>query len=252
MQPELTARTTSGATAEDSNGSLLLSTPPGLAGQYRLAQFDDYQHIRRPEFSWQAPIRMTLRARCCNPQHNGTWGFGLWNDPFSLKLGIAGSARRIPVLPNCAWFFYASAPNHLEFYDRYPAQGFLAATFASRLIPAVVLLPGLLLTPLLAIPSTARLMRKLLRLLIDQDAVQININPIEWHNYRLDWLADQVAFYVDDICVLQTGTAPKGHLGLVLWIDNQFAAFPADGHLRFGTLDNPIETRLEISDLTIK
>ena len=252
MQPDLSARTTAGASAEKSENSLLLTMPSGPKSRYRLAQFDDYQHIHRTEFPWQPPISMRLKARCSNRQHAGTWGFGLWNDPFSANLGIAGSARRLPVLPNCAWFFYASPPNHLEFYDRYPAQGFLAATFSSALIPAPVLLFGLALAPFLALPVTARLIRKLLRVFIKQDAAVINIDPTDWHVYRLDWLPDRVKLYVDENCILQTSIVPNGHLGLVLWVDNQFAAFPANGRLQFGTLANPAETSLEISDLTLK
>ena len=252
MQTDLTARTTSGSTAEHVNDNRILNIPPGPKGQYRLAQFDDYSHLSRNEFLWQPPISMTLKARCSNPQHAGTWGFGFWNDPFSAKFGITGSARRLPVLPDCAWFFYGSPPNYLEFYDRYPAQGFLAATFASASILAPILLFGLALTPLLALPATARLLRKLLRVFIKQDAASININPTDWHVYRLDWLPDQARFYVDGNCVLQSRTAPIGRLGLVIWIDNQFAAFPTDGRLRFGTLANPVGTSLEISDLTFK
>ena len=252
MQADLSAKTTAGASAEKSDNSLLLTMPPGPKGQYRLAQFDDYAQVKRADFPWQEPISFSLRARCSNRQHAGTWGFGLWNDPFSANLGIAGSLRRLPALPNCAWFFYGSAPNYLEIYDRYPAQGFLAATFSSALIPAPVLLFGLALTPFLALPVTARLIRKLLRVFIKQDAASIKIDPTDWHVYRLVWQPDRVRFYVDENCILQTSIAPKGHLGLVLWVDNQFAAFPADGRLRFGTLANPAETSLEISDLTLE
>jgi hypothetical protein len=68
----------------------------------------------------------------------------------------------------------------------------------------------------------------------------------------LEWLPDRVSFYVDENRILQTNTVPNGRLGLVLWVDNQYAAFPPDGRLRFGTLTNPVETRLEISNLTIQ
>lgn len=252
MQPDLLPRTTPGAIAEKSAESLLLTVPSGSAGQYRLAQFDDYTHIKRTDFPWQPPISVSLRARCSNPQHAGTWGFGFWNDPFSANLGIAGSARRLPVLPDCVWFFFGSAPNHLEFYDRYPAQGFLAATFASASIPAPILPFGLVLSPFLVLPATARLLRKLLRVFLKQDGAAIDIDTTDRHVYQLDWLPDQARFYVDGNCVLQTSTSPKGRLGLVIWIDNQFAAFPADGRLRFGTLANPVGTSLEIFDLTFK
>ena len=38
---------------------------------------------------------------------------------------------------------------------------------------------------------------------------------------------------------LSTTCSPRPPLGLVLWIDNQFAAWTPKGQLGYGTLENP-------------
>jgi hypothetical protein len=45
--------------------------------------------------------------------------------------------------------------------------------------------------------------------------------------------------------------APHGRQGLVIWVDNQYAAYPPDGDLIFGTLASSKSTTLEIKDLMI-
>ncbi len=228
-----------------------LTTPAGTAGVYHNAQLDDYRQLSRSSFPWQGPLSFSLEARVSDPNHNGTWGFGFWNDPFNASLGLGGTARRLPALPNTAWFFYASTPNHLALHD-HPAQGLLAATFRSPKIPSLLLAPGLLFAPFLFARPTARLVRKLAGFLVKDDAVQIEAPVTEWNHYRLDWLADRVDFYLNHKLVFSSPVVPKGKLGLVIWIDNQFAAFPPDGRLKFGTLGNKNATSLEIKNLTVR
>ena len=72
------------------DGGQRLSIPAGAAGEYRLAQLDDTQHLPRSEFRWQSPCILELRARVSAADLPGTWGFGLWNDPFSASLGVGG------------------------------------------------------------------------------------------------------------------------------------------------------------------
>jgi hypothetical protein len=43
-----------------------------------------------------------------------------------------------------------------------------------------------------------------------------------------------------------------GPLGLVIWIDNQYAAWRPDGTLRMGVLANPHPAWMEISELEVK
>jgi len=106
MQISLASRNTPDSIAEvNSDGHFIMTIPGGRKGKYRWAQFDDYLHRLRRNFEWQPPCRLSLMARCNNTQHAGTWGFGFWNDPFNTNLGVSGSVRRLPALPNCAWFF---------------------------------------------------------------------------------------------------------------------------------------------------
>jgi len=57
------------------------------------------------------PCTFSLHARLSGTDLPGTWGFGLWNDPFGLSLGFGGQAARLPALPQAAWFMHASPPN---------------------------------------------------------------------------------------------------------------------------------------------
>ncbi|HMD88810.1 MAG TPA: hypothetical protein VKF38_06580, partial [Anaerolineaceae bacterium] len=200
----------------------------------------------------QPPLNLSLRARLSAPGLPGTWGFGFWNDPFNASLGIGGTARRTPALPDTTWFFYGSPANYLAFRDDHPAHGLLAATFASTDIPPFLLALALPLAPLLAWPRSARLFRRLTRAIIREDAAQLQIDVTEWHDYRLELELRQARFLLDGQHVFETPVVPRSRLGFVLWIDNQFAAFPPDGRLRFGTLENPAPAWLEIQDIKIE
>ncbi len=250
--PRTTPSHTPGATLTGGlPGLLTLKLPAGPGKNYRLAQLDDYTSLPRRAFPWQPPLTLTLRARVSAPNLPGTWGFGLWNDPFSLNLGLGGGARRFPALPNAAWYFYASPPNHLSFRNDLPAQGLLAATFRAPPLPAPLLAAGTPGLPLLAWPPTARLLRPLLARVIRQDAALPPIDPTQWHTYTLRWETAHVTFTVDSATVLHTPITPRGPLGFVLWIDNQYAALPPAGGLRFGALPNAVESWLEIQSVEI-
>lgn len=252
MQPDLIPRSTSDSIAEvNPDGHLIMTIPGGRKGKYRWAQFDDYLHRLRRNFEWRPPCKLSMMARCNNPSHAGTWGFGFWNDPFNTNLGISGSVRRFPALPNCAWFFYASEHNYLSFHDHLPAQGFLAVTFSSPRIPPLLLSMGIPFFPLLFWKGFTRLARYGLATLIRQDAVQIQVDVTEWHSYQIDWDKYSVLFSIDEKTVLKTAIHPFGRQGLVIWVDNQYAAFQPDGKLLFGTLATTESTTLEIGNLQI-
>src|SRR3989337_439211 len=85
------------------DGGQRLSIPAGAAGQYRLAQLDDTQNRTRQNFLWQARCTLELRARVSADDLPGTWGFGLWNDPFTASLGLGGGTRQLPALPDAGW-----------------------------------------------------------------------------------------------------------------------------------------------------
>jgi hypothetical protein len=223
-----------------------LSIPAGPAGHYRLAQLDDSRGLKRQLFPWSPPFQLSLRARASAALIPGTWGFGLWNDPFGLGILSRAGGSRLPVLPEAAWFFFASAPNSLSFRDDLPARGALAATFRSARWPPALLALGLPAMVFLAVPATARLLRRLARRFVHQDAASLRLDPTEWHAYRMEWRDGSVHFHVDDQLVLETEVAPASPLGLVIWIDNQYAAFPPDGRLRSGALLSQEETWIEV------
>jgi hypothetical protein len=226
-----------------------LSIPYGPSGGYRVAQLDDYPRRGRRTFRWRAPLELRLRARVSSADFPGTWGFGFWNDPFGVYLGI-GAERRVPTLPNAAWFFYASKENYLALSDHHPAHGLLAATFAAPHLPPALLIAGTPALLLLLWRWWARLMRRVGRWVVQDDAAALDIDPTTWHTYRLVWLPDRVAFHVDGGLAYASSTCPGGPLGFVTWIDNQYMAFTPGGRLRFGTLAGPAAS-LELTSLTI-
>jgi len=160
-------------------------------------------------------------------------------------------ALHLPTLPNAAWFFFASPPNALSLRDDLPGQGWLAATFRSARLPVLGLALGALGLPLLVIPPARGWLRHLGQRLVHQDAVDLSLDPTDWHTYGLDWLPEQVRFRVDGSLAFETPVSPPGPLGLVLWVDNQYAALPAAGRAGWGTLSNPHPAWVEIADLTV-
>lgn len=202
-------------------------------------------------FPWQPPTKISFQARASAKNLPGTWGIGLWNDPFSLSLGISGGVRMLPSLPNAAWFFFASLPNYLAFRDDLPGYGALAATFSSPNLPTIFLAPSIFALPLASWERGASLLRRMASRLIAQDASELRLDPTEWHAYSLEWSQDQTRFSVDNQPVLETQFSPNGPLGLVLWVDNQYAAFPPKGKFRYGTLENKQESWVEIDNLEI-
>lgn len=232
------------------SGHHRLTIPQGEDGRFRLAQLDDYMHLPRRDFPWRPPLSISLEARSSQSEIPGTRGFGLWNDPFNFSLGFGGG-NLLPILPNAAWFFFASSNNHLAFRDDLPASGALAATFQAPRIPAWLMAPAMLAFPLLILRPLGRLARKLASRLIRQDAVQLDLDPTEWHSYRMDWDQEKVLFFIDGQLVHSTPVTPHGPLGFVLWIDNQYAAWTPDGRMQYGRLATP-EAWFEIKNISIQ
>jgi hypothetical protein len=227
-----------------------LAIPASETPTYRLAQLDDCGSRRRHDFPWQAPVSFSLQARASRVEIPGTWGFGLWNDPFSMKIGFGGS-HLLPALPNAAWFFFASPPNYLSFRNDHPADGALAAVFRSPHIPTWVFAPALIGLPLLLVPPAARLARRLAGRIIREDGTRLELDPTEWHHYRLDWRTNGVDFYLDHQLAFTIPLSPRGPLGFILWIDTQYAAWTPDGRLKYGSLPSD-SNWIEVKDLGIQ
>ncbi|MBU2611863.1 MAG: hypothetical protein KJ606_13095, partial [Chloroflexi bacterium] len=120
-----------------------------------------------------------------------------------------------------------------------PANGFFAGTFRSPRWPSPLLAPALLALPFLALRPASRFLRRLASRIVRQDGSAVSVDVTQWHEYSIRWHGDIVFFAVDGAEILRTPLAPRGPLGLVLWIDNQYAAWRPDGSLGYGTLENP-------------
>jgi hypothetical protein len=217
----------------------------GPSSRYRLSQLDDYLDLSRSAYRWHPPVTFSLRARISSPLAPGTWGFGLWNDPFGFSFFPGESFFRPPVLPNSIWFFYASSKNYLSFRNEKPAQGFLAQVFQSPRFHPTLLLAGLVF------PFSRKSTRRILSRVIDEDSANLNLDVTKWHVYRLEWGRSQSTFWVDESLVFQSRVSPRAPLGIVIWIDNQYAAFRPDGKLKWGLEKNPQREWLEIEQVEI-
>jgi hypothetical protein len=236
----------------------LLSIPAGKSNKYRLAQLDDYAQLKRADFRLGGMVSISLLARASSNSIPGTWGFGLWNDPFGLSLGFGGNPFRLPALPNAVWFFGASAESYLSFQSgsntsensarstRSAANGFLAQSFRAPKFHPSLILAGL------ALPFSRKTTRRLLGKIVDEDGIRLSLDVTQWHSYSLDWRDERVSFEVDNVSVFESAVSPEPPLGLVIWIDNQYAAFTPEGKIGFGVLENPEPAWLEIKDLDLK
>ena len=127
----------------------------------------------------------------------------------------------------------------------------MAAVYQSSQIPAPLLAFNLPFLPLLAWPRGSRWLRRRAAQFIRQDSMTIEGEPTLWRRYALSWEKDWAAFFVNDQEVLRTRTRPFPPLGLVIWIDNQYAAWPPDGRIRYGTLPTLEDTWVEIKHLEL-
>ena len=227
---------------------------PGHPAPYRLAQLDDYAGrtaiacgMRQPGPSGCAPASRTL----IYPAHGASVS-GMIRSASRLVSVAAG--RTPPTLPQTAWFMHASPPNWLSLQndpETIPANGFFAGTFRSLRIPSA-----------LVRTRTAWLYRYAQSgqspvscagwPAVSSSRMQpgVDLDVTQWHEYSIQWLQEDCLFRIDGNTIFRTSCSPRPPLGMVLWIDNQFAAWTPQGRLKYGTLANPAAW-LEIENLDI-
>jgi hypothetical protein len=221
---------------------------------YRVAQLDDYAHLPRRKFPHHS-LTLRLRARASSDSIPGTWGFGLWNDPFGLSLSFGGNPFRLPALPNAVWFFHASEENYLSFkspsttaqgkdIQGVAANGFLSQVFRSPSFHPILIPAGL------ALPFSRKLTRQILGKVIEEDGIALSVDVTQWHGYSFEWSPKRVAFNVDEARVFESPVSPRAPLGVVIWIDNQYAAFRPNGKIEWGVLEGK-DCWIEVEDIVI-
>lgn len=218
------------------------------AGRYTDAQIDDYQGLARPNFLWRPPVRLAVTARFSHPagKLSGTAGFGFWNDPFMM------TGPRRPALPRAIWFFYASPPSNMKLDLHTPGYGWKAATLDALRWPFFALLPlAPLAVPLMNIGPLYRTFWPIGQRAINVREAVAPVDMTTWHTYAIHWQQKTAHFTVDGQTLLNCSTPPRGPLGFVMWLDNQYMVATPWGRFKYGLLAATGRQWMEIQALEI-
>lgn len=220
----------------EQNGLTRLQITPTNQG-YSNAQLDDYSGRSRSAYLWHRGIYLTLQARFSHPagQLVGTAGFGFWNAPFG------DPAVPYPALPQAVWFFYGSPANNLPLApleaagECQPGRGWFANTLDATTGRAWAMAPFALPVVL---GNQWRTFRQKVWPAV-QHGLGISYQPLttdltQWHKYELWWEKKGCRFAIDGQLVLQTPHSPRGPLGFVCWVDNQFMVVTPTGRGQAG------------------
>jgi hypothetical protein len=222
-------------------GGLRLALASSRAGGYADAQFDDCQGRRRGELPWRAPLRLRLRARLSG-QVAGTAGFGFWNNPAAWP----------PALPQALWFLCSSPPGEIALADGVPGWGWKAACIDATGAEALAWAPAAPAVLLLnRLPRFRRAVWPRVQRALRVREALLPTPPSRWCDYELDWLRDRALWRVDGVVVLETDRPPRGPLGFVAWVDNQWAAATPEGRVGWGLCPLGPPQWLEIASLSI-
>jgi hypothetical protein len=222
--------------------------------QYSNAQLDDYHHLARCRFKWCPPLKLTVRARFSHPeaQLQGTAGFGFWNDPFLM------TRLRLPTLPRAAWFFYASPPADMKLALETPGHGWKAATIDALHPAALLWAPAMpLAVPLMNLRPLYRKLWPPIQKALKIRETKLVVDMTQWHVYVLEWGLKRSRFslareaHLPPTPVLEA-PSPRGPLGFVMWLDNQYLVVTPWGRLHWGLLDAPGRQWLEVDWFAIE
>lgn len=235
-------------TVRESKGKLILAVAGGHA-DYSNAQITDYTY-ERLDFHYRPPLRLTVTASASGSGATlrGTAGFGFWNHPFSPD------AKRLPHLPRSLWWFFGSPPNEMRLARDVPGSGWKAATLDATRPSALALAPfALPAVVLMRIPPLyARLWGVIQRGLRISEKLLDPALLAERHTYTLDWRLDGATFAIDGVPIHETPFAPRGRVGFVAWIDNQYAIVTPQGKFGFGIVPVEQDQWLALEEVVIE
>ena len=234
---------------QPADGILRCGIDPASERQYSDAQITDYAGLPRRDYPWQPPLRLTVRAWASHSVSalRGTAGFGFWNQPF-VPVG-----RDLPRLPRAIWFFFGSPPNDMALAQGVPGWGWKAATLDATRPAALLLAP---LAPigfgLMRVPALYRRLWPVGQRAIGVSEALLSVDLIEPHTYTLEWRRDGAIFQVDGREVLCAPYSPRGPLGFIAWIDNQYAVVTPQGRFKFGLLGTSEQQWLALDEIVIE
>lgn len=241
-------RTYGAGLLDQQDGALRCVVPP-VADGYSDAQITDYTRPRGDLFRWRPPLRLSVQAWASAPgaELAGTAGFGFWNEPF-VPVGHA----RIR-LPRAVWFFFGAPPHNMALAKDVPGFGWKAATLDAGRPLAVAMLP---LAPvgflLMRVPALYRRLWPVAQRAIGVSEAVLPVDLDAPHVYELEWQARGVTFRVDGQTVHRASTSPRGPLGFIAWMDNQYAIVTPQGRIRFGVQPVIREQWLALDEVAIE
>jgi hypothetical protein len=246
-----------GGIITDTDGILRLSFQETSVDKYTDAEINDYSMARRSHYHWQPPLCMSLRARASHQAARpyatgvetndlkGTAGFGFWNAPFAL-------AKRVGRLPEAVWFLYTSPPTQLCLVPDIPGWGWKAQVVHAHRPGAMLALPPTLATVAWArVSGKERPARQWIQRLSGAHEALLEADLSSWNEYRLDWTNEAATFFINGIQVHRVDNPPRGPLGFVAWIDNQYAVATPRGVFRSGVLKTDKQW-LDLADISIE
>ncbi len=217
--------------------------------QYSDAQIIDYAGLARRDYPWRPPLRLSVRAWASHPQSEltGTTGFGLWNQPF------VPSIRALPRLPRAAWFFFGSPPNNMALARDVPGWGWKAAVLDASRLSFLLLAPFAPIGfALMRVPALYRRLWPVAQRALGVSEALLPVDLDAPHIYEMEWQRASVRFRVDGQTVLVTPSAPRGPLGFIAWMDNQYAVVTPQGRFAFGCLTPPGAQWLALDHIEIE
>lgn len=222
---------------------------PTESHRYVNAQIDDYWTGWRRTFRWHPPLRLSLRAQFSHEVDalRGTAGFGFWNDPFLM------TGWRWPALPRALWFFFASPPSDMALAWNVPGWGWKAAVIDAGRLAGLRWLPlALWLIPAMRIRRIHEAIWPSIQRDLGIAEAPIHHQMTAWHRYEIAWGKRYTTFWVDGEAVLRDAPSPRGPMGLVIWIDNQYMVVHPSGRFRHGVLTLQEAQWLEIDEVEIQ
>ena len=240
---------------EATGSTLHLVLSDANAKGYSNAQIDDYQGLPRRRFLWYPPLKLTVQARFSAPaqQLQGTAGFGFWNDPFLM------TGKRLPAFPRAVWFFYASPASNMKLDLQVSGHGWKGATIDS-LHPAALVWATLapIAVPLMNLRPVYRALWPAIQQDLKVSETAIEVDMTHWHTYVIEWDIARARFCIagresaSSPSILLDAPAPKGPLGFVMWMDNQYLVATPWGRLGWGLLDVPGRQSMEVAQIAIE
>ncbi len=214
-------------------------------GQLSDAEIDDHRTVPRHRLLWKPPLRMRVRARMSHRAGElmGTAGFGFWNDPFDW-------VGNVETPPNAIWFFYASPQSDMAFDPSARGNGWKAATLnGGRADPLTMAIGNFLFR----LPWMSKLIFRLAETRINAyEQVMEDVALVEWHDYQIDWLADEARFFVNGALVLIAPNPPRVALGFVAWVDNNAAVMGPGREFDFKRIAVPQRQWMELGYVRIE